>query len=73
MDLLSANPVNEVSNIEAKATPKKEQYNSESQQNDSRRDPNHSRHIDHTADGDVLIFHAEPQPTRQQGDMLLSL
>jgi hypothetical protein len=58
--------VNEVSNIEAKATPKKEQYNSESQQNDSRRDSNHSRHIDHTADGDVLIFHAELFTISQQ-------
>src|SRR5262249_23153076 len=50
-------PVKEVSNIEAKATPKYEQYNSESQQDDSRRDSDHSCYINHTADNDILISH----------------
>src|SRR5262249_59875944 len=39
------------------ATPKYEQYNSESQQDDSRRDSDHSCYINHTADNDILISH----------------
>jgi len=36
---------------------RQEKHNSESEQDDSRRDSNHSGYINHTADNDILICH----------------